>query len=172
MVTVIRHLQDANTPQTSQMRFYTMSEDYKHIVRVSGSDIDGQENILQGLTRIRGVGLRLSRVIITKLGMDPSQRLGFLTDAELKKIEKLIKDPISSDFPDWYVNRPRDRMSGRMLHLTGSDLDFAHRNDIDRLRRIKSWRGVRHSLGLRVRGQHTRTTGRGGMAVGVSRKKV
>lgn len=149
-----------------------MSEDYKHIVRISGSDIDGQENLLQGLTRVRGVGLRVSRAIITKLEMDPTQRLGFLKDADIKKIEKVIKDPVASDFPDWYINRPRDRMSGRMLHLTGSDLDFAQRNDIDRLRRIKSWRGVRHSLGLRVRGQHTRTTGRGGMAVGVSRKKL
>ncbi|MGY5853448.1 MAG: 30S ribosomal protein S13, partial [Candidatus Thorarchaeota archaeon] len=65
---------------------------------------------------------------------------------------------------------PRDRMSGRMLHLTGADLQFAHKNDIDRLRRIRSWRGIRHSLGLKVRGQHTRTTGRHGMAVGVSRK--
>ncbi|MFW9795873.1 MAG: 30S ribosomal protein S13 [Candidatus Thorarchaeota archaeon] len=149
-----------------------MSEDYRHIIRVSGADIDGQENLLQGLTRVRGVGLRMSRAIITKLGMEPSRRLGYLTDAEIKKIEKILKDPVASDFPDWYVNRPRDRMSGRMLHLTGSDLDFAHRNDIDRLRRIKSWRGTRHSLGLRVRGQHTRTTGRGGMAVGVSRKKI
>ena len=70
------------------------------------------------------------------------------------------------------MNRPRDRLSGRMLHLIGSDLEFARKNDIDRLRRIKSWRGVRHSLGLKVRGQHTRTTGRGGMAVGVSRKKL
>ncbi|MHA1957187.1 MAG: 30S ribosomal protein S13 [Candidatus Thorarchaeota archaeon] len=124
-----------------------MSEqDYKHIVRVAGSDIDGQENLLQGLTRI--------------------------TDDEISKIEKIVTNPAGSKFPDWYVNRPRDRMSGRMLHLLGSDLDFAHRNDIDRLRRIKSWRGVRHSLGLKVRGQHTRTTGRGGMAVGVSRKKL
>ncbi|MFX1560186.1 MAG: 30S ribosomal protein S13 [Promethearchaeota archaeon] len=149
-----------------------MSEEYRHIIRVSGSDIDGQENLLQGLTRVKGVGLRMSRAIITQLKMDPSQRFGYLTDAQIKKIEKIIKDPVASDFPNWYVNRPRDRMSGRMLHLTGSDLDFAHRSDIDRLRRIKSWRGIRHSLGLRVRGQHTRTTGRGGMAVGVSRKRI
>jgi small subunit ribosomal protein S13 len=149
-----------------------MSEDYKHIVRIAGSDIDGHEDLLQGLTRIKGVGLRMSRAIITRTEMDSSKRLGYLTDTEIKKIEKIVKDPVASEFPDWYVNRPRDRMSGRMLHLTGSDLDFAHRNDIDRLRRIKSWRGIRHSLGLRVRGQHTRTTGRGGMAVGVSRKKL
>ena len=149
-----------------------MSEDYKYIVRVGGADVDGQESLLQGLTRIRGVGLRISKAIIKQLEMDPSQRLGYLDDAAIEKIEAIINDPVGSGFPDWYVNRPRDRMSGRMLHLTGSDLDFAHRNDIDRLRRIKSWRGTRHSLGLKVRGQHTRTTGRGGMAVGVSRKKA
>ncbi|MGQ4911389.1 MAG: 30S ribosomal protein S13 [Candidatus Thorarchaeota archaeon] len=149
-----------------------MSEEYKHIVRIGGSDIDGQESLIQGLTRIRGVGLRISKAIVRQLELNPSNRLGFLTDDDIKKIEAVIKDPVGSGFPDWYVNRPRDRMSGRMLHLIGSDLDFAQRNDVDRLRRIKSWRGHRHSLGLKVRGQHTRTTGRGGMAVGVSRKKL
>ncbi len=149
-----------------------MSEEYRHIVRIGGADIDGQESLIQGLTRIMGVGLRLSGTVIRQLGMEPSQRLGFISDDDIAKIEEIVSDPIKAGFPEWYVNRPRDRMSGRMLHLTGSDLDFARRNDVDRLRRIKSWRGTRHSLGLKVRGQHTRTTGRGGMAVGVSRKKV
>ncbi len=149
-----------------------MSEDYRYIVRIAGHDIDGQENLLQGLTRVRGVGLRLSKAILTQLSLDPKGRLGYLTDSQITKIEKILKDPVSAGMPDWYVNRPRDRTSGRMLHLTGSDLEFAHRSDIDRLKRIRSWRGVRHSLGLKVRGQHTRTTGRGGIAVGVSRKRV
>jgi small subunit ribosomal protein S13 len=149
-----------------------MSQEYKHIVRVANADIDGQESLLQGLTRIKGVGLRISKSIINTLELDPSTRLGYITDDDIASIEKIIKDPVAAGLPYWYVNRPRDRMSGRMLHLTGSDLDFAHKNDIDRLRRIKSWRGTRHSLGLKVRGQHTRTTGRGGMAVGVSRKKL
>ncbi|MFW9918413.1 MAG: 30S ribosomal protein S13 [Candidatus Thorarchaeota archaeon] len=150
-----------------------MSEqEYKHIVRMAGHDIDGQENLLQGMTRVRGVGVRISKSIIKRLNLDPSKRLGYLTDDEIHRIENIIKNPIEVDMPDWYVNRPRDRMSGRMLHLIGSDLDFANKNDIDRLKRIKSWRGTRHSLGLKVRGQHTRTTGRGGAAVGVSRKKA
>ena len=150
-----------------------MSEqEYKHIVRIVGHDIDGQENLLQGLTKVKGVGIRFSTTILNTLEMDRSKRLGHLTADEISKIEEIIKNPIGSNLPEWYVNRPRDRLSGRMLHLIGSDLDFAMKNDIDRLRRIKSWRGVRHSLGLKVRGQHTRTTGRGGMAVGVSRKKL
>ena len=150
-----------------------MSEqEYKHIVRIVGHDIDGHENLLQGLTKVKGVGIRFSTTILNTLEMDRSKRLGHLTADEISKIEEIIKNPIGSNLPEWYVNRPRDRLSGRMLHLIGSDLDFAMKNDIDRLRRIKSWRGVRHSLGLKVRGQHTRTTGRGGMAVGVSRKKL
>ncbi len=149
-----------------------MSQEYKHIVRVASADIDGQENLLQGLTRIKGVGLRIAKSIINQLELDPSQRLGYITDETIAGIEQIIKDPVAAGLPDWYVNRPRDRMSGKMMHLIGSDLEFAHKNDIDRLRRIKSWRGTRHTLGLKVRGQHTRTTGRGGMAVGVSRKNL
>ncbi len=149
-----------------------MSEEYRHIVRVAGRDIDGQENLLQGLTKVHGVGLRLSKAILTKLEMDPYSRLGYMSDKDIEKIETLLKDPLKAGLPDWYLNRPRDRASGKMLHLTGSDLEFAHRTDIERLRRIKSWRGIRHGLGLKVRGQHTRTTGRGGAAVGVSRKKT
>jgi small subunit ribosomal protein S13 len=148
-----------------------VSEEYKHIIRIGGSDIDGQESLIQGLTRIRGVGLRMSKTILAHLGMNPNDRLGFITDENITAIEAILENPVNAGFPDWFINRPRDRMSGRMLHLTGSDLDFANRNDIDRLRRIKSWRGTRHALGLKVRGQHTRTTGRGGVAVGVSRKK-
>ncbi len=150
-----------------------MSEqEYSHIVRIVGHDIDGQEILIQGITRIKGVGLRMAKSIITQLNLDTSKRLGYLTGDEISGIEEIIKNPVNASMPDWFVNRPRDRMSGRMLHLLGSDLDFAHRNDIDRLKRIKSWRGTRHSLGLKVRGQHTRTTGRGGAAVGVSRKKL
>ncbi len=149
-----------------------MSQEYKHIVRVGGTDIDGQESLIQGLTRIKGVGLRLSKTLITHLSLDPNLRLGYITDEAISNIEKVLKDPVAAGLPNWFVNRQRDRMSGKMLHLTGSDLDFAQRNDIDRLRRIKSWRGLRHTLGLKVRGQHTRTTGRGGVAVGVSRKKL
>jgi len=149
-----------------------MSQEYKHIVRVASADIDGQESLLQGLTKIKGVGLRISKTIINQLKLNPSQRLGFVTDESIAGIEDILKNPVAAGLPDWYVNRPRDRMSGKMLHLLGSDLDFARKNDIDRLRRIKSWRGTRHTLGLKVRGQHTRTTGRGGMAVGVSRKNL
>ncbi|TRM83822.1 30S ribosomal protein S13, partial [Sulfolobus sp. A20-N-G8] len=81
--------------------------------------------------------------------------------------EHLIKG-----LPSWIYNRRRDYDAGIDLHLVTSDLIFYVRNDIEREKRNKSWRGVRHSLGLKVRGQRTRTTGRTGMTIGVSKKKT
>jgi len=150
-----------------------MSEQkYKHIIRLAGTDIPGEEDILQGLTQITGVGLRVAKVITRRLGIDGSQRIGFVNEEQIEKIEDMLDDPVNKGFPKWYVNRQRDRVSGKNLHLLGSDLRFAQRTDIERLKRIRCWRGVRHQLGLKVRGQRTRTTGRGGMAVGVSRKRI
>lgn len=145
-------------------------QEYRHIIRMAGKDIDGQENLLQGITRVTGVGLRISKALLTKLNLDPTSRLGYLQDEDIKRIESVLADLNKAGFPQWYLNRPIDRTTGRMIHLIGPDLDFATKNDIDRLRRIRAWRGIRHSLGLKVRGQHTRSTGRGGTAIGVSRK--
>ena len=70
------------------------------------------------------------------------------------------------------LNRRKDFETGRDLHLVGTDVDIAVRSDIGRERRIRSRRGIRHELGLPVRGQRTRTTGRKGLVVGVKRKEV
>ena len=59
--------------------------------------------------------------------------------------------------------------TGSDTHLITSDLEFAITNDINREKSVMSWRGYRHMFGLRVRGQHTRTTGRRGSAVGVKK---
>jgi small subunit ribosomal protein S13 len=70
------------------------------------------------------------------------------------------------------LNRRKDYESGRDLHLVGADVTMAIRADIERERRIRSRRGIRHELGLPVRGQRTRTTGRKGLQVGVQRKET
>ena len=58
------------------------------------------------------------------------------------------------------------------IHRFGSDLDFMIKNDIDRERNVFSWRGIRHGLGLKVRGQRTRTSGRKGRTVGVKKSSL
>ena len=46
------------------------------------------------------------------------------------------------------------------------------KTDVDFMTDIRTWKGIRHSLGLKVRGQRTRTTGRKGRAVGVAKKVI
>ncbi len=66
----------------------------------------------------------------------------------------------------------KDPFTGNDLHLLGTDLVVGMKSDIDLMKKMKSWKGVRHAVGLKVRGQCTRTTGRFGAAVGVARKAV
>ena len=69
------------------------------------------------------------------------------------------------------VNRSKDLRTGEDLHIIGNRLDLQFKNDIDRMKKIKSYKGVRHHLKLKVRGQRTKSTGRHGLVVGVMRRK-
>ncbi|ALL02077.1 30S ribosomal protein S18e (S13p) [Pyrodictium delaneyi] len=136
-----------------------------------GTDIPGELKVAYGLALIKGVGINLSFALCRLLGIDPNKRIGFLTDAEIEKIEKAIENPTAVGIPAWMLNRRKDYETGKDLHLVGADLIYYVKKDIEREKRIKSWRGIRHALGLKVRGQRTATTGRIGMTVGVKRRK-
>jgi len=147
------------------------SEEYRYLVRVAGTDLDGSKKLAYALTGIKGVGIRLAESIIRVVGLDPNIRMGFISDQDVRKIEEVLANPVKYGIPKWMVNRQKDISSGEYLHLTGSDLTLAIKTDIDDMRKMKSYRGIRHALGLKVRGQHTKTTGRKGQTVGVRRKK-
>ena len=147
------------------------SDEYRYIVRVAGTDLDGSKKFLYALTDIKGVGIRLADAILRVAGLDPNIRLGYVSDQDVKKVEEILADPAKFGIPGWMLNRQKDVSTGRDRHLIGSDLTLTIKNDIDTLRRTKSYRGIRHALGLKVRGQRTKTTGRKGQTVGVRRKK-
>lgn len=148
------------------------SKGYRHIVRFLGTDLDGSLKVPYALARVKGIGIMLGYAIARAAGVDTEKRLSLLSEHELQKLEEVAKNPTKYGIPSWMLNRRRDPATGEDLHLYGSDLVFAIREDIRREMMIKSWRGVRHSLGLKVRGQRTRTTGRFGTTVGVSRKST
>ena len=148
-----------------------MSREFRHILRITGTDIDGTLKVLYGITKIMGVNLNLANAILKKTGINPDKRAGFLTKAEVEKIEQIIKDPAKFGLPSWLLNRRKDLETGKDLHLIRADLDLRTKTDIKQMKEIKSWRGYRHAHGLKVRGQRTRTTGRKGKAVGVRVKK-
>ncbi len=148
-----------------------MSSSYRYIVRIAGTDIDGSLKAAYGLAEIKGIGINTAYGLLRFLGIDPEKRIGFLTDSEIKKIEEALKNPLSYGIPAWAVNRRKDYETGEDKHLVGAELLFYVKQDIEREKKIKSYRGIRHALGLKVRGQRTRTTGRLGITVGVKKKR-
>ena len=149
-----------------------MSREFNYIVRLHGTNIDGTKMVPYALTEVKGVGIRLARAIVKQLGLDATERLGSLSDADVKRLENAIDEPASVGLPSWMLNRQKDPMTGDDLHVLASDLDLRNKDDIDLMRETRSWKGERHARGLKVRGQRTKTTGRTGRSVGVSRSRV
>jgi small subunit ribosomal protein S13 len=145
---------------------------FRYVVRILETDVSGELPLLYGLAEVKGVGYNLAYAICKVLNLDPYMKTGFLTDSEVESIEKAVKDPASLGIPTWMYNRRKDYATGVDIHLYGAQLIYYAKEDIEREKRIKSWRGIRHALGLKVRGQRTRTTGRTGITVGVKRKKA
>ncbi len=154
----------------SQSHSEIMSREFRLILRFMGTDIDGTKKVAYGLGKIRGVGPNLAFAVVRAAKINPEARMGALSDGELSRVEDVIKDPLKHGIPPRMVNRRKDIETGRDMHLVGADLALKIKSDIDLMKDIKSWKGIRHSLGLKVRGQRTRTTGRSGKAVGVKKK--
>jgi len=146
-------------------------ETFKHIVRIAGIDIAGDLPLPYGLAAIKGIGYHTALAVLRRLGLSPSLRVGYLNEDDVSRIEDVVTNLKKYGIPSWYLNRRKDFETGEDMHLIGADLIYAARQDIERLMRMRSWRGVRHQLGLKVRGQRTHTTGRLGPVVGVSKKR-
>jgi small subunit ribosomal protein S13 len=144
-------------------------QNYERILRIAQTDIPGGKNIYSGLTRIKGVSWSFSNFICRKLNIDKNRKIASLTSEEIKKIQEFIRNPEKISF---MLNRRKDYDTGEDTHLNGSDLELKQSFDIKRLKTIKSYKGVRHSSKLPVRGQRTRGHFRKkGKAVGVIKKK-
>jgi small subunit ribosomal protein S13 len=149
-----------------------MSREFQHIIRFAGTDIEGSQPVTYALTNVKGVGVRLAHVIVEKSGINPEARMGFLSSAEVEKIEDVIKNPKSYGIPVWLLNRRKDIDTGNDIHLLDTDLIVKTKDDIDQMKKMRSWKGFRHSYGLKVRGQRTKSTGRAGKAMGVKKKQI
>jgi small subunit ribosomal protein S13 len=148
------------------------SQEFRHIVRILGSDSAGTLKASYAVTKIKGVSLSLSNAILRKADINPNLRAGFLSDSDISKIEDVVKDPARYNLPGWLFNRRKDIDSGKDVHLISADLILQTKNDIDSAKSIRSWRGYRHAYSLKVRGQRTKTTGRQGKSLGVKKKTL
>ena len=146
-------------------------QEFKFIVRIADKDLPGDKNIVYALSLIKGIGVNTAYALCRKLGIDARRKLGSLTEEEIRLIDGAVRELHKLDLPAWIYNRRRDPRLGVDRHLVGAELVLTVRSDIELLKEIKCWRGIRHMLGLKVRGQRTRTTGRTGITVGVKKAK-
>lgn len=123
------------------------------------------------LTAIKGVGRRYSNLVCKKADVDISKRAGELSNEELERLVTIVQNPTQYKIPNWFLNRQKDIKDGKYSQLVSNGLDNKLREDLERLKKIRAHRGLRHYWGVRVRGQHTKTTGRRGRTIGVSKKK-
>ena len=149
-----------------------MADNVKQIVRVSQADIPGNKQLVNALTAIPGVGYSFSASICNTLKFDQQKKIGTLDDQEIKKIEQVIANPLQFNIPIFMLNRKKDPETGKDIHITVGKLRLTKEFDIKMLKTIKSYKGIRHALGLPLRGQRTRSNFRRGKTVGVSKMRV
>eukprot|EP00188_Purpureofilum_apyrenoidigerum_P000911 Plantae.Rhodophyta-Purpureofilum_apyrenoidigerum.ctg14619.p1 GENE.Plantae.Rhodophyta-Purpureofilum_apyrenoidigerum.ctg14619~~Plantae.Rhodophyta-Purpureofilum_apyrenoidigerum.ctg14619.p1 ORF type:complete len:155 (+),score=38.93 Plantae.Rhodophyta-Purpureofilum_apyrenoidigerum.ctg14619:148-612(+) len=146
--------------------------EFQHILRVLNTNIDGRHKVMFAMTAIKGCGRRFSNLVLKKADIDLNKRAGEMSNEEIDRIVTIVQNPRQFKIPDWFLNRQKDFKDGKYSQLIANQLDFKLREDLDRMRKIRCHRGLRHYWGLRVRGQRTKTTGRRGRTVGVSKKKA
>ncbi|KAK3873673.1 hypothetical protein Pmani_026125 [Petrolisthes manimaculis] len=148
-----------------------LPEKFQHILRLMNTNIDGRRKVMFAMTAIKGVGRRYSNIVLKKADIDQTKRAGELTEEEVEKIVTIMSNPRQYKIPDWFLNRQKDLKDGKYSQVMSNNLETKLREDLERMKKIRAHRGLRHFWGLRVRGQHTKTTGRRGRTVGVSKKK-
>ncbi|MEM2932805.1 MAG: 30S ribosomal protein S13 [Candidatus Pacearchaeota archaeon] len=138
-------------------------------VRLLDTDIPMEKSVIIGLTKIKGISFSLANAICNYFGIDKNKKMKELSEEEKEKINSFPS--VVHEFPVWLLNRRKDRGSGLDLHLLTTKLDLAKEFDIRLMKKIKSYKGIRHSMGLPVRGQRTKSHFRKGTTVGVEKAK-
>ena len=146
-------------------------QEFKHMVRITRKDVDGNKTIVTALTEIKGVGKAFALAICKVLDLDQEEQIGYIDEDSVNKIEEVLENPQEFGIPEWLLNRRLDYETGETKHLIESDLNMTLRDDLNRMKKIRSYKGKRHEVGLPVRGQRTKSTFRHGSSIGVSRSR-
>lgn len=142
-----------------------------NIIRLGETDLDGSKDVLNAIRNIRGVSFTYANAVVKKFGKR-GKKIADMSEEELKRLEDIIVNPLKNGIPEWMVNRRKDPETGKNLHITTSRLELTNKMDINREKKMKSYKGVRHMFNLPVRGQRTRGSFRKGSVVGVKRKEA
>jgi small subunit ribosomal protein S13 len=142
-------------------------EDIRYFVRIGQADLDGTKSVERSLTDLEGIGRRAARVVANQTGVDRTATFGALDDDTIDEIVDLVEG-FEEEVPAWLTNHRNDFFDGETTHEIGNELGLTRREDINRMKMINSYKGVRHKRGQKVRGQRTKSTGRTEGTIGVN----
>lgn len=134
--------------------------EFQHILRILNTNVEGKRNVVFALTKIKGMGRRFADLICKKAEVNVNKRAGELSADEIEKLVAIINAPRQFKIPMWFVNRQKDWKTGKYSQIVAQSVDAKLRDDIERMKKIRAHRGLRHWWNVRVRGQHTCSTGR------------
>ncbi len=146
-------------------------KDFLYIVRIANKDLNGERKVRLALADVKGIGDRLAGVIVQELGLPAKKRLGDLSEDQIEKLRNYVESKEYEDLPDWMMNHRNEVFTGGDFNLVTNDLEMQIQDDINFMKKMRSYKGLRHDKGKTVRGQRTRSNGRRGLSVGVIRKK-
>ncbi|MBS3127636.1 30S ribosomal protein S13 [Candidatus Woesearchaeota archaeon] len=130
---------------------------FKYIVRIANTDLNGNKALLLALRKIKGVNFMFSNFICKTAKISIHKKTGLLSDEEVKRLDEIVLQPKKYQMPFWLMNRRKDPETGEDKHLLTGDLQFSREQDIKIMKKIKSYKGIRHHAGLTVRGQRTKS---------------
>lgn len=162
----------ADSKKTQQNASTDAEEKFNLIVRVANTDLDGNKQLFMGLRKIKGVGESIANMVCQVTGFSKKKKVGTLTPEEVNAIVDVIKNPFNYGVPNWLVNHRNDIDTGEDLHLVGTDLRLKTEDNIKLMRKIKSYKGFRHTWRVPVRGQRTKSNFRRNKGKAVSTKKT
>ena len=145
----------------------TEEDEIQYFVRIGQTDLDGTKTVERALTGMNGIGRRAARIIAEESNVERGETMGLLEDDEIDRVVETVQN-YEDVVPDWMANRRNDFFTGETTHEVGNDLSLTRQQDVNRMQMIRSYRGVRHERGQKVRGQRTKSTGRTEGTIGVN----
>ena len=112
-------------------------DNFRHILRVGGVDLVGDKKLVNELRKIKGVSFMFANMLCSVADVDKNQKVGYMEDDSVKKIEEVLNNPDKFKVPSWIYNRRSDPEEGTDKHLYGSDLTFTNETDVRLMKKIK-----------------------------------
>lgn len=137
----------------AEKKDYRKKEEEVTLVRVLGKDVRGDVSIESALTKINGISWAISNAVCKILKLDKSMKIQNFSKDDLSRIEEFMASP---ELPVFLKNRRNDLDTGKDLHISAMDLKLRQEFDLKRMKKIRSYKGIRHNAGLPVRGQRTK----------------